>query len=212
GCHVLDRSGNLGQSAHPGFFGTDGRISFEGEPQIFKVPHLRNAYQKLGMYGSSPARTRSLGTVIPPLNPLTDSVRGFGFLHDGSIATIEHFLTGIVFLRATQPFVAGGFTLRPNPTGIPVFANPADPLNPASGISTEGLALRRALSSYVLSFDSNMKPIVGQQVTLTASNAASAGARIDLLEAQAAAGACDLVAHGRIRGREVGFVLRDGSF
>ncbi|HEX4445734.1 MAG TPA: beta-propeller fold lactonase family protein, partial [Polyangiaceae bacterium] len=34
GCHKLDRSANAGFTAHPGFFGTDGRLSFEGETQI----------------------------------------------------------------------------------------------------------------------------------------------------------------------------------
>ena len=35
----------------PGFFGTDGPHAFDAEPQIFKVPHLRNLYQKVGMFG-----------------------------------------------------------------------------------------------------------------------------------------------------------------
>src|SRR6185295_20216586 len=30
-----------------GFFGTDGFSSFEGETQHFKIPHLRNVYQKV---------------------------------------------------------------------------------------------------------------------------------------------------------------------
>ena len=34
-----------------GFFGTDGESSIEGEPQEFKIPHLRNLYQKVGMFG-----------------------------------------------------------------------------------------------------------------------------------------------------------------
>ena len=43
-----------GRTAHPGFFWDQtGGLSFENESQIFKVPHLRNAYQKLGMYGTS---------------------------------------------------------------------------------------------------------------------------------------------------------------
>src|SRR6185295_7295916 len=50
GCHVLDLNGNSGFGvAKPGFFGTDGRSSFEGEPQHFKIAHLRNMYQKVGM-------------------------------------------------------------------------------------------------------------------------------------------------------------------
>ncbi len=75
GCHVLDRNGNAGATKHPGFFGTDGRLSFENETQIFKVPHLRNAYQKLGMYGSSPDQRHAVASVIPPLNPNSTTAR-----------------------------------------------------------------------------------------------------------------------------------------
>ena len=34
-----------------GFFGTGGLTTFENETQEFKVAHLRNAYQKVGMFG-----------------------------------------------------------------------------------------------------------------------------------------------------------------
>ena len=34
--------------------GTDGLSSIEGEPQEFKIAHLRNAYQKVGMFGLPP--------------------------------------------------------------------------------------------------------------------------------------------------------------
>ena len=36
-----------------GSFGTGGNQSFEGLPQIVKIPHLRNAYAKIGMFGTS---------------------------------------------------------------------------------------------------------------------------------------------------------------
>ena len=32
-------------------FGTDGFTTFEAETQMFKIPHLRNLYQKVGMFG-----------------------------------------------------------------------------------------------------------------------------------------------------------------
>jgi hypothetical protein len=212
GCHVLDRNGNAGASKHPGFFGTDGRLSFENETQIFKVPHLRNAYQKIGMYGSSPDQRHAVASVIPPLNPTVDAVRGFGYQHDGATATVEHFLTGFVFLKATSTVVFNGTAAPPNPFGIPLFADSDNPLDPSKGISTDGLALRRALSSFVLSFDTNMRPIVGQQVTLDTDACADAAPRIALLEAQAARGACDLVVRGRLRGRDAGFVFSNGAF
>ena len=44
GCHSLDPLN--------GFFGTGGEQSFEGEPQHMKVPHIRNVYQKIGMFSS----------------------------------------------------------------------------------------------------------------------------------------------------------------
>jgi hypothetical protein len=72
GCHTTDPA--------QGFFGSGGEQSFEGEPQNAKVPHLRNAYSKVGMF-----------SVPGP------QVRGFGFLHDGSIDTIETFLSAPVF-------------------------------------------------------------------------------------------------------------------
>ena len=72
GCHSLDPLN--------GFFGTGGEESFEGEPQHMKVPHLRNAYAKIGMFQTS-----------------GDQVRGTGFLHDGSVDTLKTFLGAGVF-------------------------------------------------------------------------------------------------------------------
>jgi len=212
GCHTLDRNGNAGATKHPGFFGTSGRLSFENETQIFKVPHLRNAYQKLGMYASSPDSVHAIGSLVPPLNPPATAVRGFGYQHDGATATLEHFFTAFVFIQATAPVTFGGKLVPPNPAGIPLFADPTDPLNPNKGISTDGLKLRRALSSYVLAFDSNERPIVGQQETLTPEDSSAAAARIALLESQADAGACDLVVRGSFGGRDTGFVRSEGAF
>src|SRR5262249_23190323 len=66
-------------------FGTDGLSSFEGEPQEFKIAHLRNLYQKVGKFG------------IPGQGGLGDQVRGFGVLHDGSISTVFDFVSSPVF-------------------------------------------------------------------------------------------------------------------
>lgn len=35
----------------PGFFGTEGEQAREVFPQLFKIPHLRNVYTKIGMFG-----------------------------------------------------------------------------------------------------------------------------------------------------------------
>jgi len=80
GCHVLDRT--------QGFFGTGGGSTFEAEAQEFKVPHLRNAYQKVGMFGRMPS---SFFPDAPGVF-MDDQVRATGFLHDGSVATVADFL------------------------------------------------------------------------------------------------------------------------
>ncbi len=212
GCHKLDRGGNQGATAHPGFFGTDGRLSFENEQQLFKIPHLRNAYQKVGMFGSSPDQQLNVASVVPQLNPTVPAVRGFGYLHDGTIGSLEHFLTPVSFLQSTAFATFNGVTVPPNPYGIPFFNDPTKPFDPSSGLSLDGLKLRHVIAEFVLAFDSNMKPIVGQQVTLTTADAAAAGDRITLLETQAAAGNCDLVVRGFVRGRDSGFVYSGGQF
>jgi DNA-binding beta-propeller fold protein YncE len=183
-CHVLDRNGNPG-SAAPGFFGTQGLLAFELDTQITKVPHLRNAYQKVGMFGMAETSFVNNGDN----NFKGDQIRGFGFLHDGSADTAFRFID------------MSGFNQIPtvNPGGFP--PGPA------------GDVLRRQVEAFVLAFDSNMFPVVGQQITLTASNAAVAGPRIDLLTARADAGECDLVVKGQLHDREIGFYYRGaGSF
>ena len=47
-----------------GFFGTGGLSTFEGESQHFKVPHLRNAYQKVGTFGMLAVQRASRRTAI----------------------------------------------------------------------------------------------------------------------------------------------------
>jgi len=72
------------EQCHRNPLGTDGLSSFEGEPQEFKIAHLRNMYQKVGMFAVA-----------------GDQVRGFGFLHDGSVATVFNFLQAGVFQFGT---------------------------------------------------------------------------------------------------------------
>src|SRR5581483_7248762 len=85
GCHRLDRAA--------GFFGSDGLSSFENEPQFFKIAHLRNLYQKVGMFGMAQVSFFAAGN-----NGNTgDQVRGFGFLHDGSVDTTARFHRASVF-------------------------------------------------------------------------------------------------------------------
>jgi YVTN family beta-propeller protein len=74
-------------------------------------------------------------------------------------------------------------------------------------------ATRLNIVQFMFAFDTNLKPIVGQQVTLTASNAATVGARIDLLIARALAGDADLIVKSNISGEQRGaHLLPDGTF
>lgn len=84
---------------------------------------------------------------------LGEQVRGFGFVHDGTADTLAHFFT----VRVFQPTLNSGFPL----------------INPD--------ATRRDVSDFMHVMDSDMAPIVGQQVTLTSGNAAAVNPRIDLL-------------------------------
>jgi len=177
GCHVFDRNGNgVGPNAveRPGFFGSDGRSTFENEPQMFKVAHLRNLYQKVGMFGNAPELF-----VNPGDNAHTgDQVRGFGFLHDGSIDTVFRFFQATVF----------------NPAGMPLpnvgFVNDTE---------------RRNMESLMLAFDSNHRPIVGQQATLSPTSGGDADTRVDLILDRADAGECDAVVKGVVAGEERGW-------
>jgi hypothetical protein len=71
-CHTVNREGT-NRTIIP--------AALLGESQDFKVPHLRNMYQKTGFSNAAGAT----------------SVGGFGFLHDGSIANLFEFLSQPVF-------------------------------------------------------------------------------------------------------------------
>ncbi|MFN8643749.1 MAG: thrombospondin type 3 repeat-containing protein [Candidatus Binatia bacterium] len=165
GCHVLDPA--------QGFFGSDGFTTFENEPQMLKIPHLRNMYQKVGMFGM-PA-VQFLGNQN---NTHTGrQVRGFGFLHDGAVDTLARFHSATVFsTNATQ---------------------------------------EAQLEQFVLAFDSDLAPIVGQQTTLTGANAAlfPVATRLNLLEQRAAQNECDVIVKGTSAGQQRGWVRQaDGNF
>ncbi len=84
-CHVVDPAA--------GFFGTSGLMSFEAGTQDFKIPHLRNMYQKVGMFGIPLMEGIFAGNNIP----MGDQIRGFGFTHDGSIDTLFNFHNANLF-------------------------------------------------------------------------------------------------------------------
>lgn len=172
--------------------------------------HLRNEYQKIGMFGDDrsfdPNDTTGIAASLPP--PYNDEsfqgdqVRGFGFLHDGAIDTVFRFHGSTVFAARTQPTPQG---FPPNPGGIPVITDPNDPQKALQEL-VANITVRRQLEAFVLAFDSNLAPIVGQQATLTAETGSDVDARIDLLEARAAAGECELVAKGMVFDVPVAFL------
>jgi DNA-binding beta-propeller fold protein YncE len=178
GCHELDPAA--------GEFGTSKRASFEGIiPQIFKIPHLRNMYTKVGMFGAPKVDSFD----APDTGHTGDQIRGFAFTNDGTVDTMFRFFTAAVF----RPLLTSGFPLlNPNQT-------------------------RRDMEQFMLAFDTDLAPVVGQQVTLTSDNAAAAGPRIDLLEQRARANftskalggsvkECDLVAKVAVAGTMQGFL------
>lgn len=70
---------------------------------------------------------------------------------------------------------------------------------------------RRDMEQFMLAFPSNLKPVVGQQITLNSSTAVAVNSRIDLLLARAAAGDADIVAKGTIAGEPRGWMRLPGG-
>ena len=175
-CHRLDPNGNAEFGVErPGFFGSDGRSASEVFPQIFKTAHLRNTYTKVGRFGFFNLNPFVETVSDPALEGfLGDQIRGFGTNRGGDFDRVFRFMHATTF---SQSFMFG-----PNPEGIP--PGPA------------GDGLRHAVEAFVLAFDSNLKPIVGQQVTLGRAPSNEALSRAALLVARAEAGDCDLVAKG----------------
>jgi hypothetical protein len=78
------------------------------------------------------------------------------------------------------------------------------------------------VEQFLLAFDTDLAPIVGQQITLTSANSATAGPRIDLLIARAGTPfiskslngmvtECDLVAQVAIGGRVMGYLYNPAA-
>jgi DNA-binding beta-propeller fold protein YncE len=183
GCHEIDPNANPG-TAKPGLFGSAGMTSFDFSPQLFKTPHLRNVYQKVGMFGNP----ENLGFLGGDNGFKGDQVRGFGLLNDGNVDTVFRFVHGLSF---SEGFVG------PGNNGIP--DGPAGELQ------------RRQLEAFVLAFPTNLAPAVGQQITLTAGSPAAVDGRVNVLRQRAEAGECDLVAKTRISGDEAGFLYMGGG-
>ena len=98
GKSLFDNGPGIGCSCHVlmpenGFFGTSGMITIALETQEFKVPQLRNMYARVGMFGMAGGGTFGVGGTAPTGN----QIRGFGYLHDGSVDSLFRFLGADVF-------------------------------------------------------------------------------------------------------------------
>ncbi len=155
-----------------GFFGTDGQAAHGGEILVTKVPHFRNLYQKVGMFGL-PHREGFLPSTTDAHQG--DQIRGFGFLHDGATDKLFNFLQGGVFDD-------GDTTCADQGLGDHFGCGVNDGMH--VGIPDD--TVRQGLVDYLLAFDSDLAPIVGQQMTLSPDATADALDRIALLETRAA--------------------------
>ena len=165
-CHRLDPANKQ--------FGTSGLMTFEGGriTENFKIPQLRNVYQKVGMFGSSLSTGGATGAQI----------RGFGFSNDGAADTLDTFLSDPVFTFPT-----------------PVQTS------------------RAAVAAFVLAMDSNLAPVVGQQITWRPNTNTGVEAQLSLLKQQAAVSAprpaCDLIVRASIDGAaKAGMFQSDGTW
>jgi len=139
-------------------------------------------YKKVGKFGHSTTVNSDTSG-----KHYGDQIGGVGFLHDGSIDTLETFVSSPLFVQ----------------------------LNEQQDIN---------MAHFSYAFDTDLAPIVGQQVTLTPINAAVANPRIDLLNARAGAlfeslilggtvTECDLVVKGSMAGKQFGALrLANGQF
>ncbi|MEC9375675.1 MAG: hypothetical protein VYA80_04800 [Pseudomonadota bacterium] len=70
---------------------------------------------------------------------------------------------------------------------------------------------RKQIEQYLFAFESNLKPIVGQQITLNKKNKKLTLNRIYLMVSRAIAGDTELIATGIISGKSVSYLLVDGE-
>jgi hypothetical protein len=136
------------------------------------VPHI----QSDSPFALEPAPTSHLG----------DQVRGFGFLHDGSVPSLFSFFR-FPLRQFTFPDQAG----------------------------RSGSQKVRELEGFLLAFPTGLAPVVGQQITIDPRsidlNPSPAVSRYNLLRARADAGDCDLVVHGIVAGIQRGFLHLGGG-
>ena len=173
GCHALDPAN--------GFFGTDGLTTLRGRDRRSS----RSRTCATCTRRSACSACRASAFINAGDNGFKgDQVRGFGFLHDGSVDTLFRFHNATVFnqrLPASVPIRAAS---RTAPPATRCAARSSSSCSPSTA------TWRRSSASRSRS---------------RATNGAVVGPRIDLLIARAAAGECDLVVKGaRRRGSAAG--------
>lgn len=183
-CHVTDPDGNAQYGVErPGFFGTDGKVVGGEFSQTFKIPHLRNLYTKVGYFGF-PGDDFFFNNPFVPF--YDESHQGDQIRSFG----FTHDGGKDVPMRFFNAFVA----LPDSPEGFTDSEK------------------QRKVAEFIFAFDSNLKPIVGQQITLTSSNQVIADPRIDLMRARANAGECELIAKTEIATLELGLHYSGGHY
>jgi hypothetical protein len=88
-----------------GHFGGDGRTIFDAATEHIKIPHLRNQYQKVGMFGmSQPGLINAMVSFTGDFSHQGAQLRGTGYLHDGSVDNLMRFFgnTGFAGLDTLQ--------------------------------------------------------------------------------------------------------------
>jgi DNA-binding beta-propeller fold protein YncE len=186
GCHVIDPAS--------GFYGTDG-VTTQGVLEPFKTPHMRNLYERVGMFGMTEA---PLGPGVllfqgTDTSHRGDQIRGFGFDHAGAVDSLRRFTHYVLFS----------------------FPDAAD--------AEERVQQRQDVADYMLEFETEFAPIMGQQVTLRGDSLPEEHARVALMMARAdvvypnahdaAARECELVVKGQVEGQSRGWLrLADGTY
>jgi DNA-binding beta-propeller fold protein YncE len=186
-CHRIDPEANAQYGvAHPGFFGSDGRVVLAELGQTLKIPQMRNFYTRVGTFGMPDGDFffNFPGRPFYDASHQGDQVRGFGYAHDGSKDQLFRIFNGF-------SFAVEGF---------------------------HDMNTMREVASFLLAFDTNLAPIVGQQFTLRKQDLgkpqawAAANERINLMRARADANECELIAKTRVGPFEVGLLYEGGTY
>jgi hypothetical protein len=173
GCHTLQASA--------GHFGALGQTTFDAEPQEFKVPQLKNAYEKVGMFGTP---NTAFADVAPGDAQFQgEQIRGFGFLHDGSTATIFDFLRARMFtLTDDERHNLEQFVLAFDTTFAPIVGQQ-------------------------ITLSSDNAAVAGPRIDLLIARAEAAFVLLD----QPHATECDLIAKGVVDGQARGYLFNSAS-